>query len=673
MITDIYIGDDKIDLFDDESIDVVSSVLDITDITKNTGDYSKTFTVPASKNNNRIFKHYYDANIDNTFDARIRVEGRIELGGIPFKFGKWRLSKVAVEKNKPRDYTINFFGRLPSLKDIVGKDLLSDLDLSQYDHDYNSDVVKDGLINGLFDDDIIYNLFAKKQYYYNSDTSDGTQTDSLSNIAFNGSTGNNGVIWNDLRASIKLLSVIEAIENKYDGLEFTRNFFGTTEFNELYMWLNSSKDENAGGETRVVDWNGGGSVWMNQVTDTGAYPVTQGDLSSSRYFRIFCDITPDSGFINQEYSVIIEVDGQEFQRVDGLVGNQRVTTDLNPNIEGTTTYSVRWLILTDSRFDYNASIIQTRRNGFGQTLQQDTTTATLQSNDSTFVISEEIPNLKIIDFLKGLFNMFKLVIIPMDDGVYYVDTVTSFYETGTTYDITKYIDFSKYNVERGVILNEIDLKFKDPETLLASEFKKNNNRGYGDLKEILKDNDGELLDGDSLTFELPFEQIVYEKLTDIFNDNPTNVQYGAIIDSDSQPTNPAAHIFYSQNILIRTTPISFIESSGNKIPLSNLNTPFHHYGVSEPNYATVFTPEFSTFTGVAITNNLYTRHYRDYINTIFNVKKRTFNYEAYLPIRIITKLNLNDTLFIKGNYYRIDKYNYNLLTGKTVLNLINNF
>ena len=42
-------------------------------------------------------------------------------------------------------------------------------------------------------------------------------------------------------------------------------------------------------------------------------------------------------------------------------------------------------------------------------------------------------------------------------------------------------------------------------------------------------------------------------------------------------------------------------------------------------------------------------------------------------MHIITKLKLNDTLEIKGNYYRIDKYSYNLLTGETTLNLINNF
>ncbi|MBV1929801.1 MAG: hypothetical protein KUG81_09870, partial [Gammaproteobacteria bacterium] len=34
---------------------------------------------------------------------------------------------------------------------------------------------------------------------------------------------------------------------------------------------------------------------------------------------------------------------------------------------------------------------------------------------------------------------------------------------------------------------------------------------------------------------------------------------------------------------------------------------------------------------------------------------------------------LNDILKIKEDYYRIDKYSYNLLTGKTSLNLVNSF
>ena len=55
------------------------------------------------------------------------------------------------------------------------------------------------------------------------------------------------------------------------------------------------------------------------------------------------------------------------------------------------------------------------------------------------------------------------------------------------------------------------------------------------------------MDGDSLTFTLPFEQIVYERLIDIRDDITSNVMYGAIIDEDLNPANPKAHIFYREN------------------------------------------------------------------------------------------------------------------------------
>jgi len=53
-MVNLYVNGELLDQYKDESVDIVSSVLDVGDITKNTGDYSKTFTVPASKNNNKI-------------------------------------------------------------------------------------------------------------------------------------------------------------------------------------------------------------------------------------------------------------------------------------------------------------------------------------------------------------------------------------------------------------------------------------------------------------------------------------------------------------------------------------------------------------------------------------------------------------------------------------------
>ncbi|MCK5642029.1 MAG: hypothetical protein KAJ19_14590, partial [Gammaproteobacteria bacterium] len=290
MKTRIYIGALEVELYKDESVDVVSSVLDITDITKNVGDYTKTFTVPASKDNNKLFSHYYDANLDNSFDARTKVDGRIEIDGLSFKIGKFRLSKVSVKKNKPDSYTINFFGNIVDLKTTVGKDELTSLDLSALDHDYTHANVNLGLqVGGLFSGDIIYNLLAKKQYYFNDDATDNVNTDTLANISYGGGD-DTGVTWNDLKPSIKLIKIIEAIESEYtvaNGYEnpivFSRDFFGTSEFTELYMWLNSDKD-GIQGETEIIDWSSGDATNVNHTTNIGTFTI---EASSRWEFEIY--------------------------------------------------------------------------------------------------------------------------------------------------------------------------------------------------------------------------------------------------------------------------------------------------------------------------------------------------------------------------------------------------
>ena len=778
MRTTLYIGGWRVDQFSDEAATVVSSVLDITDITKNTGDYTKTFTVPASKRNNILFKHWYDADIDNGFDARLKIDGRILLDGIPFKSGKWRLSKVAIKKNKPASYTINFFGKLPSLKDIVKKDLLSDLDLSAYDHDYDSDNVKLGLQSGLFTQDIIYTLFAKKQYFYNSDPTNNTQTPTSANIAVAGA--DTGVIWNDLRPSLRLLAIIEAIEEKYngkqkttldvriatvtgigsclltlnnvqytipifttttegnalelknyvdalpeytatldaatvtieavdvlpqintvweqgtstgmdvlvtttqkgnEGLLFSRDFFGTTEFNELYMWLNPSADKEPGGDTQLINWhtNNSSGYWMNLQTDIGTYKIiNEAGTSSDRYFELDCIITPASGFENVAYNIIPIRDGEELAMSQSFTGVNSYRTDLIA--EGQTSGTdvlMQWKIKTTEGFEYNATLGQAEYTWVSPTIptRSEDTFAGVDTIDSIFVVSEELPKLKILDFLKGLFNMFKLVVVPSQEtNTYFVDTIDSYYADGSVYDVTRYIDFESYDVNRGQILNEIELKFKEPTTITNIQFEKNNQRGYGDIEKTLTDEGGELLDGETLTFELPFEQFVYERLPDLNTGIKTRVQYAAIIDEELEAASPSAHIFYKNFNTVNSSPIGFFNDLGTREILnSNLWTAYHHYGVEQPNYASIFNNEFSTWDGNVINNNLYSRHYDDYISSIFNIKKRTFIYEAVLPIHIITKLELNDVLQIKGDFYRIDKYNYNLLTGKTTLNLVNSF
>ena len=54
----IYVEGVKLDLFDDEQIQVNSSVQNIQDISKVYSDFSQSFTVPATKTNNKVFHHW---------------------------------------------------------------------------------------------------------------------------------------------------------------------------------------------------------------------------------------------------------------------------------------------------------------------------------------------------------------------------------------------------------------------------------------------------------------------------------------------------------------------------------------------------------------------------------------------------------------------------------------
>ena len=81
----LYIQDTRVDLFKDESVSITQTIQNVRDVAKIFTEFTKTFTLPASKTNNKIFKHYYNFDITNGFDARNKVSAAIELNNIPFK------------------------------------------------------------------------------------------------------------------------------------------------------------------------------------------------------------------------------------------------------------------------------------------------------------------------------------------------------------------------------------------------------------------------------------------------------------------------------------------------------------------------------------------------------------------------------------------------------------
>ena len=143
----LYIEGQEVELYKDESITLTQSIQDIKDISKVFTDFTRTFNVPASKANNKIFKHFYNPHIRSfnsktgsfeSYDARKKKDAELLLNYKPFKEGKIKFEGVQLKNNEPHTYKLTFFGNTVNLKDILGEDKLSNLaQLSLFDFAYN--------------------------------------------------------------------------------------------------------------------------------------------------------------------------------------------------------------------------------------------------------------------------------------------------------------------------------------------------------------------------------------------------------------------------------------------------------------------------------------------------------------------------------------------------------
>lgn len=131
------------------SITIKDSIKKAKDVGKVFTSFTHPFNLPASKNNNIIFKRFSNNKVYEGFDPRRKYSARIKLNGIDFKTGYLKLNKVAMVDNLPISYSCQFFGELASLKDVLSDSKLKSLtSLSKYTFPYDNDTVILGFEDG---------------------------------------------------------------------------------------------------------------------------------------------------------------------------------------------------------------------------------------------------------------------------------------------------------------------------------------------------------------------------------------------------------------------------------------------------------------------------------------------------------------------------------------------
>lgn len=680
----LYIENQRVDLFKDESVTLTDSIQNIRDIDKVFTSFSKTFSLPASKTNSKIFKHYYNFHLDPgySFDARVKVLANIELNSLPFRRGYIQLSGVELKDNIPNSYKVTFFGEIVKLKDAIGEQKLSDLQgLGSFI--YNSASVYLAFNSLPLSNTCMPFITHTERLYYDS----GSSIFNSGNLAPSGNL--HGVKWNELKPAMRVNKIIQAIEQTYPQLQFSNDFFkndSIDEMNELYLWVCR--------KSGAVE-----TLSPPQLIETQIEFVT-GDSTPRGYFQIYeTNITyessdpqyiyqweyklfPIASQMTQPYDITISMFGIVQYTITGVIGNQTVNQfDFNVQPFGSYILSVSTTVpITFSTITFNAAYSRpTSGGGFISDSISRSTGSVLTNLDFTFDYAKQMPDITVLDFLSGLFRMFNLTAFVNNLGVIVVQPLNDYFnDNPSTYDITEYTGIKKSTVNAALPYRQVKFGFKDTKSFLANKFGEIFNQAWGLLQYNNNQND---LTGSLYDIQAPFGHFLFERLNDEGITPPTQktLQWGWSVDKSQNAMLPAPLLFYPVNVP-EVDVVQFVdEVDANNEPISTTNAyprnmPFNSvsYDPTINGFQLNFQKENSEWTGDTSFNRTLFLAYKEYIQSIFNPKQRLTNVEVHLPVALLLKIQMKDKIVIAGNNYRINKLTTNLDTGKSDLELINN-
>ena len=686
-LTPIYV---RVDLFNDESVSITQTIQNVKDIAKIFTEFTQTFNLPASKTNNKLFRHYQRFNISGTFDGRKKRKAKIELNNIPFKDGFIKLEGVDLKNNIAHTYRVTFFGNTVNLKDVLGDDELGNLSgLGSLDTDYTYTQVKSKIEATLSGSNLCVPLITHTQQLIFDSAASNAQ---LGNLYYDSGSSYtaNGVSWKELKYAIRLQYIIDQIEAQYSEITFSSDFFNNgsvTEFYDLWMWLHRKKG-NVEAETQL-------SLVFVTATPMGIVSGSSGYFSASGNALIYQPLpathTLESNTLtinpstNATYSVRVLRNGSVYSELSNVTGLQTFFSNITVPIGSYSIEiaSVAGVTFNQFQISWEFTVTVTEDDdepqqggSSGFTIAFKNSQAFTTSTTIPFNISAQIPKIKIIDFLTNIFKMFNLTAFVNESGTIVVQKLDDFYAASSiTHNIDDYVDSTKSTVDVALPFKEIDFSYTGLGTFLAKQYEQLNNRKWGSLD--YSDLDSFDAPQNQYKVNVSFEHMQYQRLINLTGSADTDIQWGWSADDNKQSYIGSPLIFYAievnngTNIALRNSSGTIAQVNDYIIPSNslstnqatskiniNFNAEINEYN-AENSYASVFT------------DTLFERNYKTYIQSVFNNNKRLTKVEAYLPLKIFYNLKLNDKISLNNYTYKINSITTNLITGKSSLELLN--
>jgi hypothetical protein len=642
-----------VDLFSDETIQLTRAIKDFLTTQART-DFTQQFNIPSTSVNDPIFDNYFDENsVLSGWNAYVKLDAIIYIHSIPIFNGCVELTGVEYKNGLPRQYNLIFYGQGKTAIADFGEKTLPMVDWTDYNHtvDYTN------VIDSWFG-----NLLSGKVLYPVADWHIGLSYCKVPVIDNNLYQG--GLAINDLRPALLLSEMVKACFLDI-GYTLSGSLFDRDNFTDLF----------------VIPMNGAGPIQntnnedakINVSITSYTTPSVTGNVKI-----IFPTVTSDPLSLYNSTTGVYTVPytGTYTVQLSGSVSARTGATFFKVITNGGLTQFGS----VGATGAFTGTVIVNLNKGDTLTIQQQTRGVTVFASinfqitqvpygidGSTLNFEVVMPPMKVSDFINGFLKTFNAVLIPVGATEFALHNIDDYYALGVKKDWTRYIDMVDIKHEKVPIPKQITMSHAEAEDIANVQYTSVNNQAFGSMKASPEvDFADEALEIQS-PFTLLVPSLIREKDLKNVVVRDTELQIPVLLDGDFKPVK--ADLYLAYFVERRTIAVDTYQLEGIDQFSYPLISSYQDFPTTSATNSLAFGME-ATISGNAPTNTLYVEFFRSYLSRVMSSKSRIVYFSSVLPVNEWLQLEMNDTISVSGNLYKIQNIQYDILNERAELVLI---
>jgi len=643
-----------LDLFEKESVLLQYNFQDLSTFEAN-GNYTREFRLPDSDNNREFFGSIFDVNFDGWFDFRKKVNASLEIDTLPFMRGHIQVKQV-IKKLHGYEYLVTFFGESSNISRSIGEKKLKDI-AALPDLDYTLDFanIPDPNANTI--------LTLCDKWKLSQSNVDGYIA--IQDPAFPLYIGH-------LTPAVKAKWLFDNIVNEagftYEGADFvdfldnvyipfvSEKYLVTDQsINDIYFSVGRSTDLT--GVTATTD------ITQTEFQDNGgnvSAGIFTAPYSGYYTFRVFSNMTKTAGGGGGTWRTYLmnTTSGQDTLVGSDMVwgtGNFTISRADNVTLFAEAGDQIKMQlreIVSVGTYTIEGSATNDQAEGTGFYLSG--ASAPMLGAGVTVLMNKNAPDIKQIDFFKGLMTMANCVLVPSSTmpNHYIIQPSVNYIGSGDTLDWTTKVDNSKDILiypTTDIQYRNFHITYKADGDAFNKLFTEKGGRVFGEYK-LTVDNIGEENVNDFATsekkVELPFSAT---PCNEVFN---TSIPVPKFLNDSGDFILPSCRVlYYAGDAICQMSDAVFGTATEKSVKvLSN-------YSVLNPDVADLdlnFAPDTPLQTiNASPLNTLWFRFYAGYYREIYSKGSRIM--EAYMKLDYLDILNFNfaDKIWIENAYWRV--------------------